>query len=40
MLDKLKSAALKLDEISLKLTEPDIVNNNELYRELMKEYKT
>jgi len=39
MLDKLKSAALKLDEISLKLTEPDIVNNNELYRELMKEYK-
>ena len=39
MLDKLKSAALKLDEISLKLTEPDIVNNNERYRELMKEYK-
>jgi len=39
MIDKLKSAALKLEEISLKLTEPDIVNNNELYRELMKEYK-
>ena len=39
MLDKLKSASLKLDEISLKLTEPDIVNNNERYRELMKEYK-
>ncbi|MBQ2750976.1 MAG: peptide chain release factor 1 [Oscillospiraceae bacterium] len=39
MLDKLKSASLKLDEISLKLTDPDIVNNNERYRELMKEYK-
>ncbi len=39
MIDKLKSAELKFDEISLKLTEPDIVNNNELYRELMKEYK-
>jgi len=39
MLHKLKSASLKLDEISLKLTDPDIVNNNERYRELMKEYK-
>lgn len=39
MIDKLKSAELRFEEISLKLTEPDIVNNNELYRELMKEYK-
>ena len=39
MIDKLKSAELRFEEISLKLTEPDIVNNNELYRELMREYK-
>ena len=30
MIDKLKSAELRFEEISLKLTEPDIVNNNEL----------
>ena len=40
MIDKLKSAELRYEEISLKLTEPDIVSNNELYKSLMKEYKT
>ena len=39
MIDKLKSAELRYEEISLKLTEPDIVSNNELYKSLMKEYK-
>ncbi len=39
MLDKLKSAELRYDEISLKLSEPDTVSDNELYKKLMKEYK-
>ena len=39
MLDKLRSAKLKYDERNQKLMQPDIVNNNELYRELMREYK-
>lgn len=39
MLDKLKSAELRYDEISRKLSEPDTVGDNELYKRLMKEYK-
>lgn len=40
MLDKIKSAQLHYEEISRKLSEPDVVSDNELYKSLMKEYKS
>ncbi|HWP50252.1 MAG TPA: peptide chain release factor 1 [Clostridia bacterium] len=40
MLDKIKSAELRYDEISRKLMDPTVVNDNELYKSLMKEYKS
>ncbi len=39
MLDKIKSAELRYDEISRKLMDPTVVNDNALYKSLMKEYK-
>lgn len=39
MLDKIKSAELRYDEISRKLMDPTVINDNELYKSLMKEYK-
>ena len=40
MFDKLESAQAKLEEISQKLMEPDVISDNEQYKNLMKEYKT
>ena len=40
MLDKIKSAELRYEEISRKLMDPTVVNDNALYRSLMKEYKS
>ncbi|SDN37571.1 peptide chain release factor 1 [Acetanaerobacterium elongatum] len=40
MLDKLKFVEERYDEISQKLTEPNVVGNQEIYRALMKEYKS
>lgn len=39
MLDKINSAELRYDEISRKLMDPTVINDNELYKSLMKEYK-
>ncbi|MBP1542644.1 MAG: peptide chain release factor 1 [Oscillospiraceae bacterium] len=39
MIDKLRMAEARYDEINAKLTDPSVIENNELYRELMKEYK-
>ncbi len=39
MLDKLKSAEKRLEEINENLTDPEIINDQSLYRTLMKEYK-
>ena len=39
MLEKLKLMELRYNEISNKLSEPDVVNDNKLYADLMKEYK-
>ena len=39
MFEKLKLVQEKYEEISKKLQEPDVINNNLVYRELMKEYK-
>ena len=39
MIDKIRVLEERYSEISEKLSEPDTVNNQELYRELMKEYK-
>ncbi|MBQ6568764.1 MAG: peptide chain release factor 1 [Clostridia bacterium] len=39
MFDKLSAAEARYEEIAAKLYEPDVINNQELYRELMKEYK-
>lgn len=39
MFDKLEFAEKKYEEISLKLTDPDIISDNEQYKKLMKEYK-
>lgn len=39
MLDKLKNIEDKYNEINEKLMQPEIINNNELYRNYMKEYK-
>ena len=40
MLDKLKFVEQRYDEISQKLTEPNVVGNQEIYKALMKEYKS
>ncbi len=40
MLDKLKTAEERYEEINEKLMEPDIVNDQAQYKALMKEYKT
>lgn len=40
MFDKLKLAEEKYEDISRKLMEPSVVNDQALYRQLMKEYKT
>ncbi|MCL2088385.1 MAG: peptide chain release factor 1 [Oscillospiraceae bacterium] len=39
LFDKLESAAVRYDEISEKLTDPNIIGDNLLYRDYMKEYK-
>lgn len=39
MFDKLQSTVARYDEISQMLSEPAIINDNNKYRELMKEYK-
>ena len=39
MFDKLQSTAARYDEISNMLSQPAIINDNNKYRELMKEYK-
>ena len=39
MLDKLKHIESRYEEINQKLMDPTVINNNELYKELMKEYK-
>lgn len=40
MFDKLKATEEKYAEINNKLMDPDVINDNEQYRKLMKEYKT
>ncbi len=40
MLDKLKMADARYDEINNKLSDPTVIANNELYKALMKEYKS
>ena len=37
--DKLKNIVDKYNEINEKLMEPDVVNNQELYKNYMKDYK-
>ncbi len=39
MFEKLQSAEEKFEEISQKLTDPEIISDNEQYKNLMKEYK-
>ncbi len=39
MFEKLKSTEEKFEEIAVKLTNPDIISDNEQYAKLMKEYK-
>lgn len=39
MIDKLKNIEDKYNEINEKLMQPEIINNNELYRNYMKEFK-
>ena len=38
MLEKLKAAEDRYEEISLRLTDPSVVNDNSQYRSLMKEF--
>lgn len=40
MLDKLRMADARYDEINNKLTDPSVISDNELYKSLMKEYKS
>ncbi len=40
MFDKLKSAEIKYEEINQKLMDPAVINDNEQYKALMKEYKS
>ena len=37
MFDKLEDLARRLEEINMLLTEPDIINNQDKYKELMRE---
>lgn len=39
MFDKLQMTEDRFNEISIKLSDPTVINNNGLYRDLMKEYK-
>lgn len=39
MFEKLELMEQKYEEISLKLSEPDVISNNKLYAQLMREYK-
>ena len=39
MFDKLKSVEERFEEISLDLTKPETVSDNELFKKLMKEHK-
>lgn len=39
MLERLKEAQARYDEISVKLSDPNVVGNNRLYTDLMREYK-
>ena len=39
MTEKLDVAVARYDEISVKLSDPDVVSDNKLYTELMREYK-
>ncbi len=39
MLDKLRMAEARYDEVNTKLTDPTVISNNDLYKELMREYK-
>lgn len=39
MFDKLSAAEIKYEELSNKLCDPDIVNDNAVYRDTMREYK-
>lgn len=40
MTDKLELATARYDEISMRLSDPDVVSDNKLYTELMREYKS
>lgn len=40
MLDKLRMAEARYDEISAKLSDPTVISDNEQYKALMKEYKS
>ncbi|MDO5148262.1 MAG: peptide chain release factor 1 [Oscillospiraceae bacterium] len=40
MFEKLNLTAQRFEEINQKLTDPSVINNNELYTQLMKEYKS
>lgn len=40
MIEKLELAAVRYDEIGMKLSEPSVVSDNKLYTELMREYKS
>lgn len=40
MLDKLRMAEARYDEINNKLTDPSVIADNNLYKELMREYKS
>ena len=37
MFDKLEDLTRRLEEINMLLTEPEVINNQEQYRELMRE---
>ncbi|MBQ4165834.1 MAG: peptide chain release factor 1 [Oscillospiraceae bacterium] len=39
MMDKLRAADARYDELNNKLSDPSVISDNELYRQLMKEYK-
>lgn len=39
MFDKLKAVEARFEEVSLELTKPETVSNNELFKKLMKEHK-
>ena len=39
MFDKLSAAEVRYEELSKKLCDPDLINDNTLYRDTMREYK-